>query len=227
MDREAEEHVSVSAFGRHLYDSAADPFWPADVQALLTDEHLAAWSVTPRAASDFAASLRQFLSLQPDTEVWTISCGTVHSLADAAAALEQFVPYGPIRPNIDGPGGITDALRQRGPSVFGSVARFRYIIWLDCDAAIEAAPKVFSKIVDAALGVAAEAEYATDELLAIHRSVFLGSDKLRAYASDARSQFRRWLGDAGQRPFWECVTGLEAPPVAVRRVERLVQGGVL
>lgn len=228
MRYEDEEFVTVTAFGRQIHETLPDAFWPADVQALLAEEHLAAWTPIARQATGFSASLRHYLALQPDTEVWSISGRTMTTLDDIAAALESTVPCGPISPTIDGPRGITEALRHRAGSGYGSLARFRYVLWTDVDEMLERDPDTFGALADALIGVAAESEYASDELLMIHRNVFVGGEALGEYASDPRGQLRRWRRDTpGQRPFWECVTQLPAPPVNVRRVERLLQGGAI
>ncbi len=70
-------------------------------------------------------------------------------------------------------------------------------------------------------GVAAEAEYVCDDLLLIHRTVYLGSAMLDVYAEDERGQFRSWYQDGLGEPFWKVVTGIESPSVASKSIERI------
>ena len=79
----------------------------------------------------------------------------------------------------------------------------------------------FGQIVDAMAGVAAEAEYVSDDLLLLHRAVFVGGSVLDVYAEDAKSQFQKWLVDEHGEPFWKVVTGLETPPFLRYRIDLL------
>lgn len=60
-------------------------------------------------------------------------------------------------------------------------------------------------------GVAAEAEYVSDDVLMIHRTVFVGSSMLDVYAEDPRGAFRTWYHDGQGEPFWHVVTGIDDP----------------
>jgi len=80
---------------------------------------------------------------------------------------------------------------------------------------------LFGQIVDAMAGVAAEAEFVSDDMLLLHRSVFVGSTMLDVYADDAKGQFRRWLPDVHGEPFWQVVTGIKRPPFMRYRIDAL------
>ena len=205
------------------------PLWQADAQALLADRHLSAWSADAIARQRFASTLHHFLASQPDTEVWSIGGEAIDSVSALCRQVGMCFPLGAIEPRIHGLRGFTDALRQRGSDNFGSYSRFRYIIWHEADATLNASPELFGEIVDALTGVAAEAEYASERLMMIQRTVFVGGPALQAYADDPRGQFRSWLGRRSGvgRPFWEVVTGVEAPDVRTEAVERLIDGGVI
>jgi len=70
---------------------------------------------------------------------------------------------------------------------------------------------LFGRIVDAMSGVAAEAEYVSDDLLLLHRSIYVGGSILDVYAEDPKGQFRSWFRDEHDDPFWRVVTGLVEP----------------
>ena len=71
-------------------------------------------------------------------------------------------------------------------------------------------------------GVAAEAEYVSDDLLLIHRTVFVGGPVLAQYAEREDGQFKVWLPDTeNDEPFWQLVTGIAAPPVMQYSIENL------
>jgi hypothetical protein len=75
--------------------------------------------------------------------------------------------------------------------------------------------------VDAIIGVGAEAEYASDDLLLLHRSVFVGSSLLDLYAEDPAGQFSIWAPDADGEPFWSVVTGVDKPQVTRYNIDAL------
>lgn len=229
---ESEEFPNVTALGYQSTGMMGAALWPADTQALLNEAHLAAWASGASSATRFTAGLQQFLALQPDTEVWLLPGGAIGDVSTLAAHLAAFVPVDEIAPRIDGPAGITDALRSRWPSHFGTVSRFRYVIVHDADRFIDRDETLFGDFADALMGVAAEAEYVSDELLLIQRAVFVGGSRLHHAAQEPRGPLRAWRRDrsgagGGASPFWAAVTSLEEPPVLAHPVEKLLQGGVL
>ena len=119
---------------------------------------------------------------------------------------------------IDGPRGVIDCLRERnaGTSDAMPMAKRRYYLWHNADTLLLRDPATFGAIFDAMAGVAAEAEYASEDLLLIHRAILVGGPALAQYAKNPTGQFQTWLTDtAGSPPLWKVITGLEHPPVAV------------
>jgi len=124
----------------------------------------------------------------------------------------------PVAVSIDGPGGVIECLRERnaGTSDAMPMAKRRYYLWHDADTLLTRSPATFGAIFDSMAGIAAEAEYASEDLLLIHRAILVGGPALAQYAKDTTGQFQTWLTDAaGSPPLWKVITGLEHPPVAV------------
>lgn len=212
----------MSVLGRHVDAAFAAVDWQPDVMALLDDAHLAAWSLDQTTRTRFAASLQQFLGAQPDTDVCNFYGQYIRDLDGFCHQLERVLPAPPLERRIDGPRGITESLRSRFGFRGRSIARQRFYVWHDADELIRADRGLFGSLVDALAGVAAEAEFVSDDLLMIQRCVFIGGEAMLDYARDTRGQFRAWRPDAFGAPFWSVVTGLEAPPMTVSEIESLI-----
>jgi hypothetical protein len=199
--------------------------WQADVTQLLDEHHLVAWSDMPSRRMQFAVSLGRFLGSLRDTEVCVFYGKFITDLDSFCYQLERSLPGPSIERRIDGPTGIASLLRARASFRGRPETKLRYYIWHDADALLRTNHRLFGQIVDAISGVAAEAEYASDDLLLIHRAVYVGGSILDVYADDERGQFRSWLrdGPTGQEiaPFWEIVTGVERPAFLRYRVDCL------
>ena len=94
----------------------------------------------------------------------------------------------------------------------------RYYIWLDADHLLRADHALLGMAADALMGVAAEAEYSSDDRLVIHRAVFIGGPALDVYAEDERGQFCTWAAHARRASPWPIATGLSRPPVRRYRI---------
>ncbi len=214
----------MSALTRH----ADSPFrvldWEPDVAQMLDEHHLVAWSSVPRRRLHFAACLTHFLGLQPDAEICPIYGRFVTDLDSFCYQLERVLPAEPVKRQIDGPDGLVALLRSRHALRVRPASRYRYYVWSDADTLLKRDHKLFGRIVDALAGVAAEAEYASDELLLIQRAVFVGGPMLDLYAENARGQFRSWHDDGHGEPFWQMVSGVEAPPMMRYQVDLLTRG---
>jgi hypothetical protein len=81
------------------------------------------------------------------------------------------------------------------------------------DVLLESDRSLFGAVADAIAGVAAESEYASDDLLLLTRAVYVGGPVLAGYAADGSGQLRSWLSDGAAEPFWRVVTGIDRPPV--------------
>lgn len=197
------------------------PDWQADVTQLLDEHHMVAWSDLPQRRTQFAVSLSQFLGSQRDTEVCVFYGKYITDLESFCYQLERSIPGPALTRRIDGPSGVVQLLRSRASFRGRPETKYRYYLWHDADVLLKANHRLFGQLVDAMAGVAAEAEYVSDDLLLIHRAVFVGGPVLDVYAEDGKSQFQKWLVDEQGEPFWKVVTGLEAPPVMRYRIDML------
>lgn len=199
----------------------AGPAWATDAAQLLEERHLVAWSASAPARGQFVRQLTSYLSSLADTETVVIDGSRVESFDQFARQL------GVDADDMPGSGmgeeqSVIDALRRRRLGRAGRPFKRRFIIWNDANATLARSAPLFGRLVDAVLGVAAEDEYASEELLLIQRAIFIGSAALDVYAEDPRGQFRSWLADGHSPALWHVVTGLDKPAVLSRSIERLV-----
>lgn len=211
----------MSALSRHLEVPLLVSDWQADITQLLDENHLVAWSELPARRTQFAVSLGQFLGAQRDTEVCVFYGKFITDLDTFCYQLERAIPGPLLDRRIDGPRGAVSLMRSRASFRGRTEAKYRYYIWHDADVLLRKDHVLFGQIVDAMAGVAAEAEFVSEDLLLLHRSVYVGSSVLDVYADDQRGQFRRWLPDAHGEPFWQAVTGLKRPPFMRYRIDAL------
>ncbi len=212
---------AMSALSRHLEVPLLVSDWQADITQLLDENHLVAWSELPARRTQFAVSLGQFLGAQRDTEVCVFYGKFITDLDTFCYQLERAIPGPLLDRRIDGPRGAVSLMRSRASFRGRTEAKYRYYIWHDADVLLRKDHVLFGQIVDAMAGVAAEAEFVSEDLLLLHRSVYVGSSVLDVYADDQRGQFRRWLPDAHGEPFWQAVTGLKRPPFMRYRIDAL------
>lgn len=213
----------MSALSRQPESPLLVADWHPDVTQLLDEHHLVATSEFPARRLQFATSLGQFLGMQRDTEVCSFYGRFITDLDSFCYQLERAVPGPLLDRRIDGPGGVAALLRNRMIVRGKPATKFRYYVWHDADLLLRNEPLVFAKLVDAIAGVAAEAEYVSDDLLLIHRAVFVGGPLLAEVAKDERGPFRTWLADEFGEPFWRVVTGLENPPFMTHSVDSLAK----
>lgn len=211
----------MSALSRQFEQPFGAIEWQPDVTQMLDENHLVAWSAVPRLRLSFAASLSQFLDSLRDTEVCVFYGRFILDLESFCHQLERSIPGEPLERRIDGPRGVTNLLRSRQTYPGRVPAKYRYYIWHDADVLLRENHTLFGRLVDALAGVAAEAEYVDDDLLLIHRSVFVGGPLLDAYAEDPRGQFRSWFRDGKGEPFWRVVTGIDEPSFMKFRIDTL------
>lgn len=185
--------------------------WQADVTQLLDEHHLVAWSELPARRMQFAVSLGRFLGSLRDTEVCVFYGRFITDIETFCYQLERALPGPTIDRRFDGPTGIASLLRSRASFRGRPETKRRYYIWHDADILLKTNHVLFGQIADAMSGVAAEAEYVSDDLLLLHRSIYVGGSILDVYAEDPRGQFCSWLDDGHGDPFWQVVTGLDRP----------------
>ncbi|HED52686.1 MAG TPA: hypothetical protein ENJ00_00590 [Phycisphaerales bacterium] len=198
--------------------------WQAEIACLLDEHHLSAWSADSSKRANFAAGLGAFLAGLDDAQVIPIYGRSTPDLGGLCYQLERSIPgSGPMRPRIGGPRGVVARLRSRPVIAGRPPLRFRYILWHDPDAMIESDPDLFGRVADAIAGVAAESEYASDDLLLLTRAIYVGGESLAAYAARVDGQFRAWRDDGAGEPFWRVVSGLDEPPVIASDLDVLLE----
>ncbi len=184
--------------------------WCPQAEALLDEHHLVAVSDDPVRRAMFGTHLAQHTQRLIDAEVCPIYGRFIHGIDDLAYTISRIVPADEdFDPTVEG---MAEALRQPHPHVHR-----RFLIWQDAEVMAGADPAGFEAAVDMLMGVAAQQEYASEDLLMLSRCVFIGDPDLARL--DA---FARWLHEGGEKPFWQVVSGLGHPPV---RAIALTTGG--
>ena len=211
----------MSALTRQPDTPFAVANWQPDVVQLLDEHHLIAISENPRNRTHFAVSLDQFLQGLRDAEVCTLYGRFITDLDAFCYQLERAIPGPTLERRIDGRRGVTALLRSREVFRGRAASKFRFYIWHDADVLLRADESLFGRLVDALAGVAAEAEYVSDDLLMIHRAVYVGGPLLATYADKKGGQFQTWHCDNGGEPFWQLVTGIDRPPVMRYQIDVL------
>jgi len=212
----------MSALTRQVESPFVVPNWQPDVVQLLDESHMVALSESPRRRMHFAVSLNQFLQGLKDAEVCTLYGRYINDLDDFCHQLERAIPGPFLDRRVDGPRGVTALLRERETFRGRPASKFRFYVWHDADVLLRQDPALFGRLVDAIAGVGAEAEFVSDDLLMIHRAVFLGGPLLGEYAQNPDGQFCSWyVEEPGEEPFWEIVTGIAAPSVTRYQIDSL------
>lgn len=206
----------MSALTRFSGWLAPEIRWQPAVVQILDEHHVVASSDTPRRRASFADTLERFLLGLGDAEVMTLHGRYIADLEAFCRQLERLFPGERPERRIDGCRGVTALLRSRDGVLGRAPVKHRFYLWHDADVLLRADPVLFGRLVDTLAGVAAEAEYASDDRLLLHRVAFVGGPLLDSYARYEDGQFRRWFDDDMGDPFWRVVTGVDAPPV--RRV---------
>jgi len=195
--------------------------WQPEVVQLLDEHHLIAVSEIPRHRTHFAVSLDQFLQGLRDAEVCTLYGRFITDLDSFCYQLERAIPGPTLDRRIDGRRGVTSLLRSREVFRGRAPSKFRFYIWHDADILLRHDETLFGLLADAIAGVAAEAEYVSDDLLMIHRVVYVGGPLLTDYAEKSGGQFQTWHCDDAGEPFWKLVTGIDRPPVMRYQIDLL------
>ncbi|MGE0302624.1 MAG: hypothetical protein AB7K52_09070 [Phycisphaerales bacterium] len=192
--------------------------WLSRAAQALDEHHLVAWSRNLSTRERFGLEMAWFLQRLPQAQTCVINGAIVRDLDSLCRQLERALPRGePMARSIDGRGGVIDRLRSRSSEApirgEADVARHRYYVWRDAEVLLRSDPSLFERVVDAITGVAAEAEFASEDRLLIHRAVFIGGPGLDVHAEREDGPFQRWHSDRNERPLWSVVSGLAAPPV--------------
>lgn len=189
----------------------------AQAASFLEDRHLIAWSRHAPGRERFGLEMAWYLQRMPQSQTCVLAGSAIRDLDGFCRQLAMALPGGAVAPRIDGPGGVIDRLRQRPREAAlrsdAEIVKHQYYVWRDADVLLKADAALFGRLVDALAGVAAEAEYAAEDRLLIHRVLFVGGPALDVYAEDPRGQFQCWASDGQEEPLWRTVTGLATPPV--------------
>ncbi|MBX3323559.1 MAG: hypothetical protein KF757_11275 [Phycisphaeraceae bacterium] len=208
-----------------LFRKSESPFavveWQPEVMAMLDDHHLVAWSSKTYRRLQFSATLQQFFGVQRDTDVCVLHGRFINDLESFCHQLESLLPGPPLERRIGGTSGIASLLRSRHTFRGRPAARYRYFVWNDADVLLRHDHVLFGELADVMAGVAAECEFASDDLLLLQRAAFIGGPALDVYADDPRGQFQSWIVDQSGEAFWKIVTGLDAPPIARYAIDGL------
>ncbi len=195
------------------------PSWQVEAAQLLEEHHLVAWGHDPRDRARFGTELAEYLRGLGDTQVCVLQGRMIKDIYSFCNCLERAIGFDRIRRTVDKDGGIVGALRRRLTPSGGRPIKRRYYIWQDAHVLLRADHRLFGRLVDAIAGVAAEAEYASEDMLLLQRAVFVGTPSLDVYAEDPQGQFRSWWMEEREEPLWRVVSGVEAPPFLRYRIE--------
>lgn len=201
----------------HVVPTRATALWQMDAGQLLEEHHLVAWAHHPAHRRRFAQELAASLGGMDDTVVCELPGNAIRDIFSFCNFLERSIRNDRVRRSIDAKGGIVDALRV--VSDRGRAVKRRFLIWNDADVLLRYDHRLFGRLADAMMGVSAELEYTSEDLLVIQRVVFVGAPSLDVYAEDPRGQFRRWFSESDEEPLWSTVTGVRKPPVLRYRID--------
>lgn len=184
------------------FEMAGD--WPPQAEALTDEHHLVAVSDDEAARVEFGSYLTMQTQQLRNTEVCPIYGRLVRSIEELAYMVERSAATKQPKPRtLDG---LTETLRH----VHRTIHR-RFIIWHDAHVLAEHDPALFHEAADVMMGIAAEQEYASEDLLVLSRCVFIGERSLAQVRT-----LDTWWNEGESQPLWQVVSGLEAPPI--RRV---------
>ncbi len=194
--------------------------WPDEVIQLLDDHHLVVVTDDQQRGERFGETLVRRMNQMADTQVVVLDgqavtdvpsfCRLVELQTLTRAERKQLPQTKTFWRDVQS---VINVLRRTNASI-----KRRYFVWHKADALLKSDEALFSHLVNALLGVAAEQEFIVPDSLTIQRVVFIGSEALTQYAEDAESQFNRWLDEEGS-PLWEVASVQEKPPVLTYRLE--------
>jgi hypothetical protein len=185
---------------------------------MLDEQHVCATGLDERQRERFTIDLGTSLAKFADTVVCTIDGSRIVDLRSLCAQFERALGVGHIAPGLEVFGGFVDALRRRPQFEHATAAKRRFIVWHDAHVLLAHDAQLFGRAADAIMGVAAEHEFCSDDVLLIQRAVFVGRPALDMYAENPSGQFSCWFAENGEQPLWQVVTGRVAPSVARWRI---------
>ena len=205
--------------------------WPDGLIQLLDDHHVAILCDEGRARHHAERAIHEQLSRLPESRVIDIDCAAARDLPSFCKQLEPHFADRKPRPEQwwRDVNSVIDLLRGSDTGTAQGSAfplagseigvKREYFLWHEAECLLETDLALFSALVNAFLGVAAEREHISAERLLIQRVVFFGGAKLGAYADDPKGQFSCWLKDDEGSPLWEVISVVERPMVITYRVD--------
>ena len=160
---------------------------------------------------NFVEQLHEQLESLEDTEILEIDGTSISEIDRFGVALAKGLDLVEAPKDVNG---VRTVLRE-----YPHEPKHLFFIWRDADVLLEADVDLFGRLVNAFIGSAAERELITLDVLVLQRIVFLGGDKLGAYAEDPEGALATWLVDGDDDPFDEVKKCLSHPPVITYRLE--------
>ena len=189
-----------------------------DVPSLLDERHMVLWSRDLHRRERAADLVVNSLRAVQDAQVVSLPGAVIHDLKSLRTHLDHALPSAenrPLRATIDGPAGLLARLREPAdPLPDHHHVKWRYYVWRDADVLLRSSPAVFSMMVDAVAGVAAEAEFTSVDLLLIQRLVLVGGPSLHVAACDPEGPMRAWRAGSS----WARLTKVAAPVFECREI---------
>jgi hypothetical protein len=181
------------------------PAEPAEIAQLLDEHHLVVVGDAPAEGWRFATQLGERLAALPGASVVAIDGRRID---DTASFCEQLAEA--LRVRCHGRGIDTAAELLRSPP---GAPRHQFFLWRDAERLVASNPDLFGRLANAMLAIAAEKEHVSHDALVLQRSVFVGGDRLAAYADENDGPLRAWLLEDGATRFWEVISRVPYPPV--------------
>lgn len=189
-----------------------------DVPSLLDEKHLVLWSRDLHRRERAADLVVNALRTVQDAQVVSLPGAVIHDLKTLRTQLDHALPSAenrPLRATIEGPAGLLARLREPADPLPGHHhVKWRYYVWRDADVLLRSSPAVFSMMVDAVAGVAAEAEFTSEDLLLIQRLVLVGGPALQVEAQDPAGPMNAWRPGSP----WARLTKIAAPVFECREI---------
>lgn len=174
--------------------------WYAQAEAMLDEHHIVATSDDESTRIQFGSYLAIQAEQMVNVEVCPIYGRYVTDIEALTYMMSRAFPVrDAVEPSVDG---VIECARHAR-----SATRRRYIVWHDAEVLAEADSDLFWQVADALMGVAAEQEYASEDLLVITRCLFISTPELAEHPA-----FGQWWKDGGSEPFWQVISGLDRPP---------------
>lgn len=187
--------------------------WQLALSQVLEEHHVCAYSDSLTARTSFTVDLVLQLALMDNSQVCVVDGSLTHDVPSFGRELGAALGVESGRHALDTVADIVWAMRRRFPRADQPTVKRRFIVWTEAHDLLRRDASAFSQIADAIMGVAAESEFTSEDLLLLQRVVFVGRTSLDLYGEEATGQFREWIQEGDERPLWSVVSGQEAPRV--------------